>query len=135
MRHGPEKYYILSKDKKIEPVTGEILPSAWVKDAAERCKDHTPKRARDYCKAPPAYKAAPYKKDGGKDNGDMMPPDKDKPPKRIFCRLFDEGPDHNPAGLIDLGLAMEVETRTTVDVASVLPPIVTFRTVRVPGEI
>jgi hypothetical protein len=115
-RHGLEKYFILGKGRKVVPVTGEILPSAWVKDAAQRCKDHTPKRGRDYCKAPPAYKAPPFQKGYDKDNGDIMSPPHQSP-RRIFCRLFEEGPDHNPAGLIDLGLAMEVETQLTANVA------------------
>ena len=120
MKHGPEKYYVLDKEKKVVPVTGALMPAGLVKAALKRCKEARPKQGRqyvEYFKSRPAYKAPPPSKDDDGDNGDMIPPVDDMPPRRIFCRLFEEGPDHNPDGLIDLGLAMEVETAATATVA------------------
>lgn len=118
MRHGPEKYYILDRQRKVAPVTGALLPADLVKAALNRYKSAPAKRQRyaEYCKAPAPYEAPPDTNDYGDGNGDPMDPPVPMPPRRIFCRLLEAGPDHNAIGLIDLGLAMEVETRTSAAV-------------------
>ena len=84
MKHGRERYFI----KGSGWVIGSLIPKEQIADCF-----------RKY-----ALFAAP--------KPDPIDPPQDEPlqrPRRVFCRLFSEGGQSDPEGLIELGLAMESE--------------------------
>ena len=94
MKHGPENYYFKDGDK-ISRVVGSLFSRDTLKYSFGRIKkilSHPPWMGTPYQKPEqPNDNDAPYPS--------TIPDPDNKPPKRIFCRLFDKGTQPNPAGL------------------------------------
>ncbi len=112
MKHGPENYYFKDGDK-ISRVVGSLFSRDTLKYSFGRIKK--------ILSHPPWMDTHYQKPEQPNDNDDPYPstiPDPHKkPPKRIFCRLFEKGTQPNATGLIDLGLAIETETFAMITVA------------------
>ncbi|MEM7794545.1 MAG: heme peroxidase family protein [Cyanobacteria bacterium P01_C01_bin.118] len=85
MKHGQESYFIRNDGW----IIGSLIPL----DALRRI----------------FKKFVPWYRNPVTDPVDPKPDDQPKLPRRVFCRLFDEGTQPDAEGLIELGLAMETE--------------------------
>jgi len=124
MKHGSDKYFF--KDgKKISKIDGKCFPQSKIGASAKRLS-----RLRKDCRWDSSkYKKPDYSDHDKGDTTDLMDyPTGNEAPRRIFCRLFNEGTQQDAEGLIDLGLAMETETfgNTTVSGNSNIPAGYTY---------